>query len=154
MRPVPVRSAWLQLIAVFGGFLFGPLAALLLSRMLAPGSALVQTAGVFGFAMVFVGGTLVWMGFGFVALVVDSFRRLAAGVRRSHERSRRVAPPGYRAYVVLGAVIGVGVGLLTGLATEAPPGVSVAVWAATGLAYGLLLSAAAHHGYLPFLEPE
>ena len=46
------------------------------------------------------------------------------------------------------------IGVLAGSATELSLTVGTAVWTALGLAYGWLLWAAAHDGYLPFLEPE
>jgi len=157
LRTVPDRPALLQLATVFGGFFVGPAAGLLLSATLAPGSGLVQTASVLGFVLVFVGGTLIWAGFGAAGLVVSAFRALAGrgGARRSAaERDQRVAPRGYGAYVLLGAVVGISLGVLCALTTDLSLGTAAASWTFTGLAYGLSLWAAAHHGYLPFLEPD
>jgi multidrug transporter EmrE-like cation transporter len=62
-------------------------------------------------------------------------------------------PPGYRAYVVLGCGAGVAVGLLAAAVTQLTIPVATAAWTGVGALYGLLLWAAAHHGYLPFVEP-
>lgn len=157
MRVVPERSPWSQLVAVFGGLLLGPYAGLQLSRVLAPGSGLVETASIVAFALVFVGGTLLWAGIGVVTVVAGGLWRLLRGRRPGPESltsADRIVPPGYRSYVVLGAGAGIAVGLLAGLATALTVPVAVGAWTAGGLAYGFLLWAAAHHGYLPFLEPE
>lgn len=155
MRVVPDRSPWLQILAVFGGFMIGPYAGLQISMTLVPDSDLVQSASVLGFAMVFVGGTLFWMGFGMATVVVAALWNLARGRApwpQSPGPARRTVPPGYRSYVVLGIAVGISVGLLAGLATNLPWSTATSVWTITGSGYGLLLWAAAHHGYLPFLE--
>ena len=156
MRLVPERSPWLQLATVFGGFLIGPLMALQAGRLLVPESELVQNVGVFAFALVFVGGTLLWAGVGIATVVIRFFwcvirGRLPAGARAT--AAEALVPPGYRVYLILGCGAGVIVGVLAGAATELTLLVGTAVWTALGLAYGWLLWAAAHHGYLPFLEP-
>jgi len=156
VRVVPVRSAWLQLAVVFGGFLLGPYAALRLGILLAPGSDLVQTVAVFGFALVFVGGTLMWAGLGLAVVVLRALMSLLGGRRPSWPagKTERAVPPGYGAYVVLGAVFGLLVGFVAGLATERTLLAGVVVWSLAGTGYGLALWLAAHHGYLPFLEPD
>jgi hypothetical protein len=63
-------------------------------------------------------------------------------------------PPGYRIYVVLGVLLGLGVGLLAGLATDLVIVAALGAWGGLGLGYGAVLYAAAHHGYLPCPEPE
>ena len=64
MRRVRERSPWLQLAVVFGGFVIGPYVALQVGRQLTPESELVQSLSVFAFALVFVGGTLLWTALG------------------------------------------------------------------------------------------
>jgi hypothetical protein len=156
VRVVPERSAGLQLVAAFGGFLAGPFVALRMSMTLAPESELVQSVSVLAFAAIFAVGALVWLGFGFAAVALSFFWHLLRGRRTpaaSLAPSQRIVPPGYRAFVVTGGLLGLLVGVLAGLATDASVGVALAAWTALGLAYGLLLWAAAHHGYLPF-DPE
>lgn len=157
MRIVPHRSPWAQLGTVFGGFLVGPLVALRLGLLLTPGSDLIQTVAVLAFAMIFVGGVLLWMGIGIVAAVASLLWKLARGVSpRSGAPGpgEQIAPPGYRSFVILGMLVGGAVGLLAGLVTDLSVITAGAAWGLAGLGYGALLWAAAHHGYLPFLEPE
>jgi hypothetical protein len=157
MRLVPERSPWLQLATVFGAFLLGPWAGLQTGLYLVPESDFVQTVSVFAFALVFVGGTLVWSGIGIGSVVLSFLWSLVRGRRPgpvSPQPSDRFVPPGYRAYIVLGFCAGGVVGLLAGIATEMTILGAVAAWTVVGALYGLLLWAAAHHGYLPFFEPE
>ena len=157
MRTVPERSPWMQIVTVFGGFLLGPYLGLRLSVHLTPGSELVQTASTFGFALVFVGGTLVWAGMGILTVVVGALWSLLRGRRPGPEgprSSNRLVPPGYRAYPAFGVALGLLVGMVAGAATDLALLPAVPIWGAAGLVYGLLLSTAAHHGYLPFPEPE
>lgn len=153
MRVVPERSPWLQIASVFGGFFLGPFSALRLANSFVPDSDLVQTAGVFAFVLVFVGGTLLWMGLGFATLVLQVIRGNPRGAG-SPGASDRVVPPGYRSYVLLGILAGVSVGLLAGLVTHLSVASATGLWGLLGAAYGVALWAAAHHGYLPFSEPD
>ena len=156
MRVIPVRSPWLQLVVVFGGFLAGPFAALGVATALTPDSTFVQSLSVMAFALIFAGGSLLWLGLGFAAIAMGFLWNAARGRPPAPAlvgRSDRVVPPGYRGYVVLGVVVGLLLGLLAGLVTELSLLVAVAVWTLLGWAYGALLWAAAHHGYLPF-DPE
>lgn len=156
MRYVPERSPLFQIVAVFGGFLLGPWAALQTGLLLAPESGVVHTVSVFAFALVFAGGSLLWAGIGIVTVVGRGLWSLARGRRPgppSLQVSDRIVPPGYRAYVVLGCIAGVGVGLVAGLVTGLSIVQGVAAWTGVGLLYGMLLWALAHYGYLPF-DPE
>lgn len=158
MRVVPERSAVLQIVAVFGGFFLGPYVALRVSMGLTPDSDLVQTASVLAFALVFVSGTLVWAGVGIAAVVARAFGSVLRGrLPGSDLRVRAddtIVPPGYGSYVVLGILAGAAVGSTAAVASELTLPTAVAVWTALGFGYGLLLWAAARHGYLPFREPE
>jgi hypothetical protein len=152
LRRVPVRSPLFQVVAVFGGFLLGPWAALQTGVHLAPESDLVHTASVFAFVLVFVGGTLFWGGRGMAQLIATgAWRR--AHAPRAEAPVGVVVPPGYGAYVWLGCVAGVAVGLLAAAATELTAMEGILAWTALGALYGWLLRTAAHHGYLPFREP-
>jgi hypothetical protein len=156
MRVVEERSRWLQIVAVFGGFFIGPFVALRVAMRLVPESDLVQTIGVLAFAAVFAGGAAIWLGLGLAAVVVRFFASLVRGRPPAPEAlgsNDRLVPPGYRAFVVLGLGAGLAVGVLAGVATELSLPVATATWTLLGLGYGLLLWAAAHHGYLPF-DPE
>ena len=158
MRFVPERPISLQIITVFGTFFLGPWAALQTGLRLVPESDLVHTASVLAFVLVFVGGTLLWAGIGAAALLPRSLGRLvrarAPAQESPAEPSGRVVPPGYGAYIVLGCFAGVTVGLLAGVVTDLSIVRASAAWTIVGALYGLMLWAAAHHGYLPFSEPD
>lgn len=157
MRVVPERSPWLQIVTVFGGFLLGPYTGLRIGLALTPESDLVQTMSVFGMALIFVGGLLLWMGLGIVTVVVSFLWRVVRGRRPGPAKldaADRLVPPGYRAFVIVGVVMGALVGLLAAVATDLTLAPALSVWTLAGLAYGLVLWTAAHHGYLPFPEPE
>jgi len=157
MRSVPERAAGIQILSVFGGFLLGPLASIRVSTLVAPGSALIETVGVLASILVFVGGTVLWMGFGVAAVILRALGSLVRGRLPTSATSAdrdRLVPPGYRAYVVLGPFLGVAVGVLTALVTELGLLVAIGAWGGLGIAYGVCLYLAAHHGYLPFPEPE
>lgn len=157
MRTVREPSPWLQVITFFGALLVGPYSALQVSRLLAPGSGLVETLAIFGFAGVFVGGTVLWMGLGVATVLVNAVWSLLRGRRPgtgSMESGQTVVPPGYRSFVVLGIVVGLGVGLLCGLVAEVGVVTATGAWTLLGSTYGTALWAAAHHGCLPFPEPE
>jgi len=142
---------------VFGGFLLGPYVALQLGLLLTPRSDLVQTVGVLAFAMIFAGGALLWMGIGIVTVVASFIWKVLRGLSPrsgAPAPNNRIAPPGYRSFVILGILLGGAVGLFAGLVTDLSITTAAAAWGLAGLGYGLLLWAAAHHGYLPFLEPE
>ena len=157
MRVVPERPFGLQILAVFGGFLVGPYGAHRVGALLSPGSELVQTVGTLGFVLVFLGGTLLWMGLGVAAVVLRTSWSLVRGKRprsATVTERERLVPPGYRVFVGLGLAIGIVVGLLAAVASAATLGVAVGAWTTLGLGYGLILSLCAHHGFLPFPEPE
>ena len=157
MRLVPQRSPLLQIVAVFGGFFVGPWVALQTGLYLVPESGLVHSVGVLAFALVFVGGTLLWTGIGIASVLVEGLWRLVRGRRPGHaspQRSDRVVPPGSRAFIFLGCGAGAAVGLLAGAVTELTLVDALGTWTTLGTLYGLLLWASAHHGYLPFFEPE
>lgn len=157
MRVVNRPSPWLQAATVLAAFLLGPLCASQLSALVAPGSVLVEIASFFAFTLVFIGGMVLWMGLGVGSVVLrglwDLVRRRQLG-RLKSEPTESLVPPGYRSFAVLGLVNGLGVGLVAGVTTPLGVGVAALVWGLTGLIYGLLLWGAAHHGYLPFPEPE
>lgn len=157
MRVVPDRPFGLQVVTFFGLLILGPLAGHHLAAFLLPRSELVQTVSLFAFALVFVGGMMLWMGLGVATVVLKGLTRLARGKPpgpEGLEPTDQIVPSGYRGFVVLGVVMGLGMGILAALLTELPVGTGVRWWTVVGLAYGLGLWAAAHHGYLPFPEPE
>lgn len=156
-RVVPERSGVVHILVTMGGFVLGPLAAIWLSAGLAPESEVVQAVAPFAFAGVFAGGVLFWMGFGVAVVVVKAVWSLLRGRRPGPAGAGvddRLVPPGYRAFPVLGVLAGLGVGLLSTLLGAAPAATSFGAWVGFGLAYGGALWLAAHHGYMPFPEPE
>ena len=160
MRHVPERPAALQIGVVFGLFFLGPWAALQASRFLAPESEIVHTASALAFVLVFVVGTLSWAGIGAIALIPGSLRNhlrrgtAASPVSAPSGPTGLVIPPGYRAYVVLGFANGFMVGVLAGIVSDLTIPRATLAWVLVGASYGLVLWAAAHHGYLPFRDPE
>lgn len=156
MRVVPERSPWAQIVTVLILMCVGPVLGLALAVYLAPDSDVVQVLSPMAFGVTFVGGLLLWMGLGIVAVVGRFLILVARGRLRAEAPSRteRLVPPGYRVFPILGGVLGAGMGLLAGLLTTLTVVVAVGAWAATGVAYGWVLRRAAHEGYLPFPEPE
>ena len=157
MRVVPQRSMWVQVAVWFGSFLLGPLTALRLSTATAPDSDLVQIAAVLGFALVFAGGLLLWMGLGVAMVVLRAVRNLVRGKLPGSDivdPSGTMVPGGYRSFIVLGASVGLLLGLFSSLLTSLSAAAAVGVWLLAGSTYGTLLWLAAHHGFLPFPEPE
>ncbi len=153
MRTVPRRPASLQLLAVFGGFLVGPAAALALAATLTPGSAVVATVAVPAFALIFAGGSVVWLGLGIVGAVLDLVRHAVLRAPRGsegHARSGQVVPPGYSAFLVGGVLMGGATGVLAFLVTPLTFVSASLAWTALGGGYGALLWAAARQGFLPF----
>jgi len=140
-----------------GGLFLGPLSASRLSAELAAGSAFAEIVSFLGFALVFFVGTVLWMGLGVASVVLRGLWELARHRRlrrEGPEPSQISIPPGYRSYPVVGVVFGIAVGFVVGVVTPLRISVAVPVWSLSGLAYGLLLWGAAHHGYLPFPEPD
>jgi hypothetical protein len=157
VHAVPERPFLLQIVTVFGGLVAGPFFGHHMGVWLTPGSEVVQTVSWFTFALVYVGGTMLWIGIGIVTVVGSGLWRLARGRRPGPEGlspSERVVPAGYRSYAILGVVGGVLVGLLAGIVTELAVATGLVAWTLLGLVYGGSLSVAAHHGWLPFPEPE
>ncbi len=154
MHTVPQRSAFLQLMAVFGAFVGGPVAGITLAASLAPDSSLVPPIAAFAFALAFVLGLVLWFGAGVFSLARASWRR------RNRPSSRRAlpagveVPPGYRGFVWLGLALPMLAGACVGAASDHGFLRCIAAFSIAGLAYGLAVSKLAHHGYLPFPEPE
>jgi hypothetical protein len=137
------------LVAVFGGFLLGPWAAIQTSARLTPGSEFVQTAGALAFVLVFSGGTLLWAGLGILKIVSGRLWRLARGRAYAGVRLRGstlVVPRGYGAFVVLGIGAGFTVGVLAGGGSELRSATGTAAWTTVGGLYGVGLWLAAGRG--------
>jgi hypothetical protein len=58
------------------------------------------------------------------------------------------------AFPVLGVTAGVVLGVLSAVLTDWTLAPALALWVGSGTMYGSTLWGAAHHGYLPFPEPE
>lgn len=157
LRIVPERPLVVQVASVVGGFAAGPLLAMAVGAAVAPSGGGGATLGVFGFVGTFLAGLLLWMGLGIVTVV----GRFLVGLARRRlpdspaaDGSERLVPTGYGAFLVLGVMAGMGTGVVAGLATSAPFARAVAAWTLAGAVYGGALRALAHHGYLPFPEPD
>jgi hypothetical protein len=88
--------------------------------------------------------------------VLAALRELARGrlPQAPPDAATRVAvPPGHFAFVAWSLVLATLAGCVAGFASHLPFPVTVAVYAASGLAYGLALRALARRGHLPFPEP-
>ena len=157
MRTVPRRTLWTQGLFTTGALFAGPLLGLGMAAGFAPESGLTQVLGVLGFATVLLGGSVLWMGVGVVAVVSRGLWRLARGQSLRSEATRAgevEVPPGYRVFLLLGLLIGGFVGFVGGVVSDLTVVAGVALWTGAGGAYGAALSTAAARGYLPFPEPE
>ncbi len=156
MRRAPERPWYAQVLTLFAAFLGGPLASVRLAMRLVPASGFIQAASGFLFALAFVAASLTWTGFGFLSATIATIRRSVRAGRLVplHEQpGEMLVPTGYGVYVPFCTTAGFIIGLLAGIVTELPLGVAVVVWSCLGAVYGILLRAAAHHGFLPFLVP-
>lgn len=157
MRTVPERSGWAQLGTVVLLLAGGPWGALELAAAAAPSSRVVQSLAPLAFAGILAGGLLLWMGVGIVSVVGRFLWRLARGRNPWADapgRSRRLVPPGYGAFPVLGVAVGGALGATMAWLTGWTLLPALAVWVGGGAGYGAALWSAAHWGYLPFPEPE
>jgi hypothetical protein len=137
--------------------LAGPLLGLGIGERVAPDSDFAQSVGMLAFPLAFFGGLLLWMGIGIVRVVWAALRNLSRGGRPAAvrlERGQALVPPGYGAFVALSLLLPGAAGLLAGLASEAAVLTAVPAYTIAGGAYGATLWWLAHHGYLPFPEPE
>lgn len=110
----------------------------------------------FVFAVAFMAGTMLWTGFGFAQAIFEFIRRIARGYGREARprRSGQLVPLGYGWYVVTSLLAGIGVGVLSAVASELALTTGVALWVIVGGGLGAVLWSLAHHGWLPFLVPE
>lgn len=157
MRAVPDRPWWAQLLTALAAMIGGPLLGLQMASALAPGSEVTQILGVLGFAAVLVAGAVLWMGLGIVTVVAGGLWKLVRGRSLRPEglaAGETMVPPGYKVFLVLGPLFGGFVGLSAGLLSDLTVISAVAIWTGAGFGYGAALWLAAHHGYLPFPEPE
>jgi len=157
MRTVPERPALLTFGVLIAAMVAGPLLGLQIGQRVAPDSEFAQSAGMLAFPLAFLGGLLLWMGIGIVRVVWAALRNLARGGRPAAvrlERGRALVPPGYGAFVALSLLLPGAAGLVAGLASEAAVLTTVPTYTVAGAAYGGALWWLAHHGYLPFPEPE
>jgi hypothetical protein len=100
---------------------------------------------------------LVWLGIGVVVVVGRGLWNLVRGRRPGPESvgpDDVLVPPGYRSFPVLGTLLGGLTGVLAALLSSLTLFQAVGIWGGAALAYGMALWYTAHHGYLPFPEPE
>lgn len=157
MRTVPPRPPLLRLATACGALVAGPLMGVQLGRGIAPGSEVAEVVGVLAFAIPFLGGLLLWLGTGVLAVALSALRSLLRGRPPGPPGLRPgdlLVPPGYRWFPVLAGVSSAAGGLLVAAASSATLLAALVGYLGLGLAYGLALQTLAHHGYLPFPEPE
>lgn len=157
MRSVPARSVWLTVMVLMGSFIAGPLLGAALGERFAPDSVLAQFVSFFVFPIAFVAGVGFWLGLGVLAVVSGALFNLLRGRRPAIVElaaSDTLVPPGYGAFVVFSVMASGSAGLLIGLLSEAALLSTVAAYTIWGAMYGVALWLLAHHGYLPFPEPE
>lgn len=156
MRTVPARPLAVQLLGVVGALVAGPLLASLLSPRLSPGSGVIAAVAPMLFGLVLFFGILLWVGLGLFTALLAGLGRLVRGARfaQSTGAGERLVPPGYLAFVLLGGLAGLGLGVAGALLSPAALLPSIGGWLAAGLGYGALLWGAAHWGYLPFPEED
>jgi len=142
-----------MLVALLGGPVLGATVA----HWVAPGSEIAQAVSPFAFALAFVGGLLLWFGFGVVSAVAKGLYRLLRGRWRlpaPMSPGTELVPSGYGGFLPVGLCLGLVAGVVAGLVPQ-----STSFWGAcaahvaAGGAYGGLLRGLARHGYLPFPEP-
>ena len=97
------------------------------------------------------------MGLGVVSVVLGGLRNLLLGrvpPVADWDASSALVPPGYGSFVVVSLLASGGAGLLVALLSQTGLAPALAWYGACGAAYGCALWTLAHHGYLPFPEPE
>jgi hypothetical protein len=143
------------MLSMLGAFGSGPLLGIGLARLLASGSFLAESIGMFAFPLAFVVGLQAWLGFAIFAAVAGFGRRLFSKQPAQHTRpSATAAPPGSFVFVPLSVGAGLLAGLVVGLVSETHALMtSVLLYVAAGTFYGGVVWQLARSGYLPFPEP-
>lgn len=157
MRVVPERSTGATFFVLIGAFVSGPFLGLQLGAHLVADSELAQVLSVMVFPLSFFLGLVFWMGFGIFRVVLGAIRSLLRGgplAAARLETDQTLVPPGYGAFVVIALVLTTLAGTIASVVSAASVLVAVPVYAAVGGSYGLALWWLAHHGYLPFPEPQ
>jgi hypothetical protein len=140
----------LSMLGVFGS---GPLLGIGLARLLAPGSFVAESIGMFAFPLAFVVGLQAWLGFAIFAAVAGFGRRLLSKKLAQHT-GPSAAPPGSFVFVPLSVGAGLLAGIVVGLVSETHALMtSVLLYVAAGIVYGSVVWQLARSGYLPFPEP-
>ena len=157
MRSVPERNPGLTLLVLIGVFFVGPFLGMGLADRLAPDSELSQLVSALAFIGVLLGGLLFWFGWGVAAVVVGGLWRLVRGKvpkAADFDRGAALVLPGYGAFVTLSLLLPGAAGLLVSGVGEASLLLVIGCYLGVGAAYGGALWWLAHHGYLPFPEPQ
>ena len=157
MRCAPERPMFVTIGVLILSFFVGPLLGLGLSQALAPGSQLAWMASTVAFAVAFLSGLLAWLGLGVSAVIFSGLgnfmrERIDASVKSGPADA--LVPPGYGAFVVLSVVSAGFAGVVVGIASDTSLLAVVGLYGFVGVGYGLALWLLAHHGYLPFPEPQ
>jgi hypothetical protein len=148
-RAHPVRSGWLQALALTVLFLGGGVAGSGIAQRLAPDSIVAAFVGLFTFAVPFVVGLHLWLG---LAIGIALWR-LARHGRRGLSDTPSPVPPGSAVFVPVCTLLVGGAGLLVGVFGSSLGVVTtVGLYLLLGLGYGTVCWLCARSGYLPFPE--
>lgn len=157
MRTVPERSNAVRILSVLVAFIAGPLSAYHMAPLLSPDSGFVHAIAPLVFALIMFFGILLWIGLGVIKVLMGGFRHKARRketIDQPETSGRRLVPPGYKSFIVLGILIGTLLGIIGGVLSSASFSSALVGWIGLGLAYGMLLWLGAHHGYLPFPDDD
>jgi hypothetical protein len=157
MRVVPERSTGATFFVLIGAFVSGPVLGLQLGAHLFADSEIARVLSVMVFPLSFFLGLAFWMGFGIFRVVLAALRNLLRGgppAAARLETTQTLVPPGYGAFVVIPLVLTTLAGMIASVVSATSAWSAVPACAGFGGAYGLTLWWLAHHGYLPFPEPQ
>ncbi|MGE0820820.1 MAG: hypothetical protein AB7G75_00135 [Candidatus Binatia bacterium] len=157
MRVVPRRSTAALILTVLLTFLTGPLLGLFLAYTLAPDSNVAEILSFLGFSAILIVGMYAWLGVAVLILIPRLLRRLVFRGSTSAPDAvlsdQRELPPGALAFVIVGSLAGLAVGVPIGFFLSTLPFLLVVtIYWVTGTLFGAGLWLLARTGLLPFPE--